>query len=70
MYRYLVIEYCFDDDSTVGRKNVLGSYETMREARIAAGWYIKRNVKRMRAKYRDWSVHVQKERIFFPIKGM
>lgn len=70
MYRYVVIEYCFEDDSAFGRKNVLGSYETMKEARIAAGWYIKRNVKRMRQKYRDWVVDVQTERVFFPIKGI
>ena len=70
MYRYVVVESYFEDDSSFGRKNVLGSYETMREARIAAGWYIKRNVKRMRQKYRDWVVDVQKERIFYPIKGM
>lgn len=68
MFRYLVVEYYFEDDSTIGRKNVLGSYETMREARIAAGWYIRRNVKKMRKKYRDWRVDVQRERIFFPIK--
>ena len=66
-FRYLVVEYYFEDDSTVGRKNVLGSYETMKEARIAAGWYIKRNVKKNRAKYRDWIVDVQKEPIYFPI---
>lgn len=69
-YRFLVVEYCFEDDSTVGRKNILGSYPTPREARIAAGWYIKRNVKRMKKKYRDWIVDVQKERIFFEIKGL
>lgn len=68
-YRYLVIEYCFEDDSTIGKKNILGSYETIGDARIAAGWYIKRNVKRMKKKYRDWVVDVQRERIFFPIKG-
>ena len=68
MFRYLVVEYCFEDDSTEGRRNVLGSYKTLGEARIAAGWYIKRNVKRMRKKYRDWVVHVQKERVFFDIK--
>lgn len=68
MYRYLVVEYYFEDDSYEGRKKVLGSYETMKEARIAAGWYIKRNVKKMRVKYRDWVVDVKKERIFFPIR--
>ena len=68
MYRYLVVEYYFEDDSAVGRKNILGSYATMKEARVAAGGYIKRNVKTKRAKYRCWQVDVQRERIFFDIK--
>ncbi len=67
MYRYLVVEYCFEDDSTVGKKNVLGSYKTIQEARSAAGWYIKRNVKRKREQYRDWVVRVQKEAVYFNI---
>ena len=70
MYRYLVVEYCFEDDSYVGKKNVVGSYATLKEARVAAGQYIKQNVKKMRTKYRDWIVDVQKERIFFDIKGL
>lgn len=69
-YRYVVFEYCFEDDSAFAKKNILGCYKTMKEARIAAGWYIKRNVKRMKKKYRDWVVDVQKERIFYPIKGI
>lgn len=69
MYRYLVVEYIFEDDSFQGRKNILGSYDTIGKARAAAGWYIKRNVKRMRKKYRDWTVDVQRERIFFDIRG-
>lgn len=68
MYRYIVAEYCFDDDSAFGKKNILGSYPTYKEARIAAGWYIKRNVKAKKAKYRDWNVRVQKEAVYFPIK--
>ena len=68
MYRYLVVEYYFEDDSNFGKKNVLGSYETYKEAKNASYWYVKRNVKKKKAKYRDWVVDVQKERIFFPIK--
>lgn len=68
MNRFLVVEYCFEDDSHIGTKHVLGSYQTMKEARIAAGWYIKRNVKKKREKYRDWHVDVIRERIFFPIR--
>lgn len=68
MYRYVVVEYCFDDDSHFGRKNILGSYQSMADARKAAGWYIKRNVKAMRKKYRDWRVDVIKELVYFPIR--
>lgn len=67
--RYVVVEYCFKDESAWGESHILGCYPTVGEARIAAGWYIKRNVKRMRKKYREWIVRVQKERIFYPIKG-
>ena len=70
MYRYLVVEYYFEDDSYIGKKNVVGSYATLKEARVAAGKYIKQNVKKMREKYRDWIVDVQKEPIFFDIKGL
>lgn len=68
--RFLVVEYCFEDDSFSGVKNILGSYETISEARNAAGWYIKRNVKKKRAKYRDWVVRVQADRIYFPIDDL
>ena len=66
--RYVVVEYCFEDDSAFGERHILGSYQSIGDARIAAGWYIKRNVARMRKKYREWNVRVQKERIFYPIK--
>lgn len=67
--RYVVVEYCFEDESSYGERHVLGCYQDLGEARVAAGWYIKRNVKRMRKKYREWNVRVQKERIFYPIRG-
>lgn len=70
MYRYLVIEYCFDDESCYGKKNVLGSYEDMKSARVAAGGYITNNVEKMKKKYRCWQVKVQRELVFFPIKGV
>ena len=70
MYRYTVVEYIFEDDSTNGKRNIIGSYQTMKEAREEAGKYITANVKKMRKKYRDWVVDVQKERVFFKIKGI
>lgn len=70
MYRFLVIEYCFEDDSWKAEGQIIGSYDSMGAARKAAGEYIKRNVKRQKAKYRHWQVDVRKERIFFPIKGV
>ena len=51
--RYVVVEYCFEDDSAFGERHILGSYQSIGDARIAAGWYIKRNVARMRKKYRE-----------------
>lgn len=68
-YRFLVVEYCFDDDSHFGKKNILGSYSDLGEARKAAGEYIKRNVSKMKKKYRCWQVDVIRERIFFDIRG-
>ena len=70
MYRYLVVEYRFEDDSTVSRRYILGAYPTKHEARVAAGKYITANVKKMKARYRDWIVDVQQELIFFPVKGI
>lgn len=68
MYRYVVAEYCFEDDSYEGVRHDLGSYPTMGEARKAAGEYIKDNVKKMRKKYRQWTVLVHRERVFWDIK--
>ena len=70
MYRFLVVEYCFEDDDWQGKKNVLGSYESIGEARKAAGEYIKRNVKKKKAKYRHWNVDVQRELVYFPIRDV
>lgn len=70
LFMYVVCEYCFDDNKSFAERNILGSYETMGEARKAAGEYIKLNVKRKKAKYRHWQVDVHKERVFFPIKGI
>lgn len=70
MYRYLVVEYCFEDDAWQGEKHVLGSYEDLKSARIDAGKYIKANVAKMKKKYRHWAVDVQKDRLYYPIKGI
>ena len=70
MFRYVVVEYCFADDSAVGEKHYLGAYPTMHEARKAAGEYIKTNVKRMKKRYRHWQVDVLRERIFWEIRGL
>lgn len=70
MVRYLVVEYCFTDDSYEGERHDLGSYPTMFEARKAAGEYIKSNVKKMRKKYRQWTVRVHCERVFWEIRGI
>ena len=70
MYRYLVVEYCFEDDSWRGEKRILGAYPDIKSARVDAGKYIKENVKKMKAKYRHWQVDVQKERMYFLIKGV
>lgn len=70
MYRYLVVEYCFEDDSWKGEKHILGAYPDIKSARVDAGKYIKEHVKKMKAKYRYWQVDVQKERMYFPIKGV
>lgn len=69
-FRFVVVEYCFEDDSCFGSKNVLGAYETLGGARAAAGAYIKRNVKSKRKKYRDWKVDVRPELIYFPIRDI
>jgi hypothetical protein len=68
MFRYLVVEYYYKDESAYGKKNVLGSYKTPGEARKAAGIYITENVKTKRMKYRDWYVRVLKDRIYFDIR--
>lgn len=70
MFRYVVVEYCFADDSTTGEKHELGAYPSKYEARKAAGQYIKDNVKRMKKRYRHWQVEVHKERIFWEIRGL
>lgn len=70
MYRYVITEYYFEDDSNIGRKNILGSYESMRDARAAAGKYITDNVKKKKEKYRDWHVQVNRELVFFPIPNV
>lgn len=69
-HRYLVIEYCFKDDEWQGSKHILGSYEDIGTARLEAGKYISANVKKMRKRYRCWQVEVQRELIYFPIKGI
>jgi hypothetical protein len=70
MYRYLVVEYCWEDDKYYASRHILGSYETIGEARKAAGKYIKENVKKKRIKYRDWRVDVHSELVFFPIRDV
>lgn len=67
IYRYLIVEYCFKDNSTNGEKHILGSYPTIGEARLNAGIYIKDNAKRMKKRYRFWQVKVQREKVFFDI---
>lgn len=67
LYRYLIVEYCFKDDSTNGEKHILGSYPTIGMARLNAGIYIKDNAKRMKKRYRFWQVKVQREKVFFDI---
>lgn len=68
MYRYIVVEYCWEDDSYDASKKIIGSYDSLKAARIATGIYIKKNVKRMKTKYRDWQVRVIREKVFFPIE--
>lgn len=67
VYRFLVVEYCYKDDSHYGEKHVLGAYPDYRSARIAAGSYITDNVKKMKRKYRLWDVKIQKDRVYFDI---
>ena len=69
MYRYVVIEYTWEDDNFDASKKVIGSYDSLKAARIATGLYIKKNVRKMKKKYRDWDVRVIKEKVFFPIEG-
>lgn len=64
-FRYLVVEYCFTDDSYSGDKHILGSYDTLGKARYEAGKYIRDNKKELMRKYRSWNVQVQKDRIYF-----
>lgn len=66
-YRYLIVEYCFKDDSYDGEKHILGSYPSIGVARLNAGIYIKDNAKRMKKRYRFWQVKVQREKIYFDI---
>lgn len=70
MYRYLVIEYCFEDEEWQGSRRIVGSYESNGAARKAAGEYIRRNVKKKKAKYRHWQVDVQRELVYFPIRDV
>lgn len=67
LYRWLVVEYCYKDDSYYGEKHVLGAYPTVGLARKAAGKYIEDNVKKMKKRYRFWNVRVQKDRVFYEI---
>ena len=67
MSRFLVVEYCYKDGSDYGEKHVLGAYPDGRQARKAAGEYIRDNVKKMKKKYRVWEIRVQKDRAFYKI---
>lgn len=69
MYRYVVTEYTFKDNDWMGEKRIIGSYDSMKKARVATGEYVKSNVHRMKKKYRHWRVDVHKEVVYFPIKG-
>lgn len=68
MFRYVVIEYAFEDDSYYAKGKLIGAYENLKDARKATGEYIKANVKQKRKQYRDWKVVVRKETVFFPIR--
>lgn len=70
MFRYVVVEYAFADDSYYAKGKIIGAYESWGAARKAAGEYIKTNVKKKRKEYRDWKVLVRKETVFFPIRDV